>query len=116
MSVVGAGARRIARIRRRRRVRRKVVGTDQRPRLSVFRSNRHLYVQVISDESGRTLAAGSTLNGEGAGPTKEKAVQLGKEIAPRGGGTQGTGGSHQPCGQGRQGRPEVRLQCDGRGR
>ena len=83
MSVVGAGARRIARTRRRRRVRRKVLGTDQRPRLSVFRSNRHLYAQVISDESGRTLAAGSTLNGEGAGPTKEKAAQLGKEIADK---------------------------------
>ena len=42
------------------RVRRKVVGNDARPRLSIFRSLNHIYVQVISDDSGRTLAAAST--------------------------------------------------------
>jgi large subunit ribosomal protein L18 len=51
---------RIARQRRQARVRRRVRGTDQRPRLSVFRSNKHIYAQVISDETGRTLAAAST--------------------------------------------------------
>ena len=45
---------------RQNRVRRKAVGNDQRPRLSVFRSLHHIYVQVISDQSGRTLAAAST--------------------------------------------------------
>ena len=53
---------RIARERRQARVRRRVRGTDQRPRLSVFRSNKHVYAQVISDETGRTLASASTLS------------------------------------------------------
>jgi large subunit ribosomal protein L18 len=45
---------------RRHRVRRIVRGTDTRPRLSVYRSLHHIYVQVISDETGRTLASAST--------------------------------------------------------
>ena len=48
--------RRVARTARRSRVRQKILGTDTRPRLSVFRSNKYLYAQVISDETGRTLA------------------------------------------------------------
>lgn len=51
----------LKRVRRQARVRRKVRGTDARPRLSVFRSNKHIYAQVVSDESGRTLFAASTL-------------------------------------------------------
>ena len=50
-----------ARSRRRDRVRRRVRGTDDRPRLSVYRSDRHMYVQVITDESRRTILAVSTL-------------------------------------------------------
>ncbi len=64
-------------------MRRKVIGTDQRPRLSVFRSNRHLYVQVISDESGRTLASASTVKVSDVRLTRETAAQLGKEIAEK---------------------------------
>jgi large subunit ribosomal protein L18 len=54
-------ARRIA---RHARVRRKVVGTSERPRLSVFRSLHHIYAQVIDDSQGVTLAAASSLEGE----------------------------------------------------
>src|SRR5262249_8640300 len=53
-----------ARSRRRARVRRPLRGTDERPRLSVFRSDRHMYVQVITDESRKTLLAVSTLTAE----------------------------------------------------
>lgn len=50
-----------ARIRRHARVRRRVEGTTERPRLAVFRSNQHIYVQVIDDTAGRTLAAASDM-------------------------------------------------------
>ena len=53
-----------ARIRRHRRVRKSVAGTPQRPRLAVFRSNRHISAQVIDDTAGRTLAAASTYEAE----------------------------------------------------
>jgi large subunit ribosomal protein L18 len=51
----------MSRTRRHRRVRKKVMGTAERPRLSVFRSNRHIVAQVIDDRAGRTLAAASTV-------------------------------------------------------
>lgn len=51
----------LARTRRKERVRKKVLGTAERPRLSVFRSARHIYAQLIDDTEGRTLVAASTL-------------------------------------------------------
>jgi large subunit ribosomal protein L18 len=77
----------LARIRRRARVRRRVRGTDVRPRLSVFRSGRHTYVQVITDEQGRTLLAASTLAPElkqgGKTATVDAAKQVGALVARR---------------------------------
>ena len=54
----------VARNKRKRRVRQKVTGTGQRPRLSVFRSLQHTYAQIIDDEKGITLVAASTLSPE----------------------------------------------------
>ncbi|MCL6596734.1 MAG: 50S ribosomal protein L18 [Firmicutes bacterium] len=56
--------RRAAREKRHRRVRRRVFGTPERPRLTVFRSNRHIYAQLVDDDAGRTLAAASTVEAE----------------------------------------------------
>jgi large subunit ribosomal protein L18 len=78
-----------ARKRRHVRVRAKVSGTPQRPRLNVFRSSAHIYVQVIDDIAGRTLAAASDLEAEineraGEGATKTaKAKTVGAIIAER---------------------------------
>lgn len=54
----------VARERRRARVRRRVRGSAERPRVSVFRSNKHIYVQVVTDDAGATLLAVSTLSPE----------------------------------------------------
>ena len=56
--------RRIARLKRQARVRKKVRGTSESPRLSVFRSAKHIYAQIIEDASGKTLAAASTLSSD----------------------------------------------------
>ncbi len=76
------------RLRRHNRVRKKVFGGSERPRLSVFRSNMHIYAQVIDDVQGYTLAAASTvdkgLNGSLDGKSKiEEAQAVGRLIAER---------------------------------
>jgi large subunit ribosomal protein L18 len=72
-----------ARIRRKKHIRKVVHGTAARPRLSVFRSSKHIYAQLIDDESGRTLASASTLKSDGFGGNKDAAKQVGEEIAKR---------------------------------
>ena len=68
---------------RHRRVRKKVIGSPERPRLAVYRSNRHIYAQVIDDVAGRTLAASSTLAvSEGEDP-KAKAKAVGTQVAEK---------------------------------
>lgn len=56
--------RRADRIRRHQRVRKKVLGTSERPRLSVFRSHQHIYAQIIDDLKGHTLVAASTVEAD----------------------------------------------------
>ena len=70
-----------ARARRHRRVRVRVAGTAQRPRLSVFRSLHHVYAQLIDDDSGRTLAASSTVKLSAAKKDADAAAAVGRAIA-----------------------------------
>lgn len=74
-----------ARIRRHRRVRGKIQGTAQRPRLNVFRSTNNIYAQLIDDDKRVTLASASTLDKEfdGTGGNKDAARKVGKLIAER---------------------------------
>ena len=77
-----------ARISRHRRVRAKIIGTADRPRMNVFRSHRHIYAQVIDDSAGHTLIAASTLESDVASEVKnskkkEQAAYIGKLIAER---------------------------------
>lgn len=74
--------------RRHRRIRKKVSGTPERPRLSVFRSNNHIYAQVIDDIGQHTLAAASTLDSDlkesvSATATRDASSAVGKLVAQR---------------------------------
>ncbi|MEL6275850.1 MAG: 50S ribosomal protein L18 [Bacteroidota bacterium] len=68
-----------------RRVRKKVSGTAQRPRLNVFRSNKYIYAQLIDDVAGKTLAQASSYEAAVAneGTKSEQAAQVGKLLAER---------------------------------
>lgn len=74
--------------RRHRRLRRHLSGTSERPRLAVFRSNDHIYAQVIDDVAQHTLAAASTLDPDlkktlGSTATQEASAEVGKLVAQR---------------------------------
>ncbi|SDY63986.1 large subunit ribosomal protein L18 [Amycolatopsis xylanica] len=78
--------RRVAKARRHFRLRKKISGTDQRPRLSVKRSSRHIAVQLIDDLTGHTLASASTLEADVRaldGDKKAKSAKVGELIAAR---------------------------------
>jgi len=86
--VLKAKSRLISRKRRHRRVRTKVNGTPERPRLNVFRSSKHIYAQVIDDQSGRTLVAASTVDPQlrselDRGGNSEAARKVGVLLAQR---------------------------------
>lgn len=65
------------------RIRGKISGTAQRPRMTVFRSNKQIYVQLIDDLEGKTLAAASSKGLEAGGTKCEIAAQVGKAIAEK---------------------------------
>ena len=71
-----------ARLRRHRRVRKNVSGTEDRPRLAVYRSNRHIYAQLVDDLTARTMAAASDLD-SAQGDKTARAKEVGKAIAER---------------------------------
>src|SRR3954447_8719383 len=79
-------ARRVARLRRHNRLRKRVAGTAERPRLVVNRSSRHIHVQVVDDTAGRTLVSASTMDASLRGADGTKSVlakQLGTLVAER---------------------------------
>ena len=79
-------AKTVRRQRRKQGIRKRVIGAPDRPRLTVFRSLKHIYAQVIDDLSGRTLAAASTVDGsagESAAGNRAGAEAVGKAIAEK---------------------------------
>ncbi len=74
----------LSRNRIKQRIRKKVNGTADRPRLSVFRSTKHIYAQLIDDLNGHTLASASSLeDGSLKGTAIEKSTEVGKKLAER---------------------------------
>jgi large subunit ribosomal protein L18 len=74
---------RLARIRRHHRVRKQVSGSQETPRLAVYRSNRHIYAQLIDDIGARTLAAASDAEIDATGDKTARAKAVGELLAKR---------------------------------
>ncbi|MDO8519979.1 MAG: 50S ribosomal protein L18 [Deltaproteobacteria bacterium] len=72
-----------SRMKRKRRIRKKILGTKDKPRLSVFRSLRYVYAQLIDDLNGKSLASASSLDKEKAGGNKAAAAEVGALIAAK---------------------------------
>lgn len=73
----------IRRLRRKARVRARIEGTSERPRLSVFRSNANIYAQIIDDKEGKTIVASSDLKMAQSGTKTDMAVKVGEDIAKK---------------------------------
>ena len=83
-----AQLRKLARLKRKKRIRKKIFGTPERPRFTVFRSSRHIYAQVVDDTSGNTLVSASSLEktireSKDSGDKTAVAKQIGKLVAER---------------------------------
>jgi large subunit ribosomal protein L18 len=78
-----AKARRDGRLRRHARVRKQIAGSPERPRLAVYRSNRHIYAQLIDDSQGRTLASAGSLRGPSGEDKTDTARKVGAELAAK---------------------------------
>lgn len=73
--------RQVSRLTKKIRIRKVVKGTEERPRLCVFRSGKHIYAQIINDEKGTTLVAVSSLGNDAKATGKEMAKKIGQEVA-----------------------------------
>ena len=79
-----AKTKRNARVRRHARVRKSIAGTAERPRLAVYRSNRHIYAQLIDDDAARTIASASDRNVKAGGDGKlDAAKAVGEQLAEK---------------------------------
>ncbi|WP_156749730.1 50S ribosomal protein L18 [Mycobacterium sp. E1747] len=81
-----SATRRVSRLRRHARLRKKIVGTPERPRLVINRSARHIHVQLVNDENGTTVAAASSIEDDVRGlqgDKKARSVRVGQLIAER---------------------------------
>jgi large subunit ribosomal protein L18 len=81
-----SASRRVSRLRRHARLRKKIAGTPQRPRLVINRSARHIHVQLVNDENGTTVAAASSIEDDVRtlqGDKKARSVRVGQLIAER---------------------------------
>lgn len=74
--------RKVSRVKRHQKIRRRIIGTEDRPRLSVFRSLSHIYAQIIDDSQNQTLVSSSDVK-LNKGSKKEKAYQVGKKLAEK---------------------------------
>ena len=71
------------RVLRQARVRKRVKGTDQRPRLTVFRSLSHIYAQIIDDTTGQTVVSASSVEAKATGGNVKAAAEIGKRLAEK---------------------------------